>query len=710
MTLTATKRARKGQAAATEVLPLPPRPEPPVQSALNLPLDPVELKTFVNGMRDAFAERIMEELPQMSADIRANAVGPLGAAQIAADHCHGLEITLESGLKISCTWHRVNVVGTGDKWITGFDYLDLLGVFGYLEPAPRGKTPDPPAKEPAPLSPETQPAGGAAFAALPVKAITVNQFERHPDNRHPSQAEVAALAADLKVNLQREPILARLLPGSGNSLQILWGEKRWLAAKQAGLPSIFARVTTCDDARALELVAQGNAQRSDFNPIEKARLIQRMCETGKTRAAAAAAVGLESDSAATNLVRLLKLPDAWQQRVASGELPESYARLLTPIVHIPAILKMFEKEWQDFKKDDYSCFEARSEVERQVNQCLAHNVRRLDEEYRYSSYTQHAPKDWPQNAAGNYPCLLELTPELRRQLGVTTVEIAEKGKPVSVEVATNVKLFEKLQYAAIKEKFLAKAKQKAKAAGAKAEAGSGPPPKTKAELAHAAKQRAAHLAGDVQEWKERLMRRSIAAAIREVSETAKVMDWRLLKLTAAFAADPGCIHSLDTVGFLPALVPGSGNGGRDRDVYELLSEVVDDSKDRSAKLVQILRGYCAALVVGVEEREACLSPETLSGLFAEWQCDLAGAWRELFDTKDPMLEEFFELHRKGELQQLGQELGLHLADSLGKPQMLKLLLGRTVPLRLPQCLQPQKPPRVKGRKPGKKTQEVGRDE
>jgi ParB/RepB/Spo0J family partition protein len=185
-----------------------------------------------------------------------------------------------------------------------------------------------------------------------------DQLTRHPDNREPTAAAVAAMVASMRAEGQIEPLLVRPMPGpqgerSGAAgWQIISGETRWRAARELGLESLAVRVVDATDPRALELMAICNARRVDLDPVEKARLIARLCApivrggAGLTREAAAKIYGLESGAAASNLVRLLDLPVAWRERVASGAVPQSVARLLLPYVEAPRILEAIGASWE----------------------------------------------------------------------------------------------------------------------------------------------------------------------------------------------------------------------------------------------------------------------------------------------------------------------------------------------------------------------------
>lgn len=198
--------------------------------------------------------------------------------------------------------------------------------------------------------------------AGPTLAMPLYHVVRHPANRHPSPEAVTECAASLAAIGQLEPLVVRFLPVEGK-YQILSGETRWLAAQRLGWHEIAARVVEADDAEAVKLVAEHNAHRHDLNPIEQARLIETLCRPvdqgggGLTREQAARSVGLESASAASNLVRLLSLPQVWQDRVANGELPQTWARCLLAIADDEAACRQAASVWHTWRtRDDVDKF------------------------------------------------------------------------------------------------------------------------------------------------------------------------------------------------------------------------------------------------------------------------------------------------------------------------------------------------------------------
>jgi ParB family chromosome partitioning protein len=139
-------------------------------------------------------------------------------------------------------------------------------------------------------------------------------------------AAIADLAESIKVQGVIQPILAR--PLSDGHFEIIAGERRWRAAKLAGLDAIPVLVREVRDDSALAMALIENIQREDLNPIEEAAGIQRLIsEFGMTHEAAAEAVG-RSRSGVTNLLRLLSLAKPVQDLVLHGRLDMGHGRAL----------------------------------------------------------------------------------------------------------------------------------------------------------------------------------------------------------------------------------------------------------------------------------------------------------------------------------------------------------------------------------------------
>lgn len=177
------------------------------------------------------------------------------------------------------------------------------------------------------LLPTGKPAGvqGAAgeIQHLRVDAIVPNRYQPR-QIFHP--AELAELAASIKESGLLQPILVRR-KGDG-IYELISGERRWRATKEAGLDTIQAVIKNCSDQEAILYALVENIQREDLNPMETARAYARMTnEFGLTQDGIAQKVGRDRSSVANSL-RLLNLQPEVQQLVEAGTLSAGHAKAL----------------------------------------------------------------------------------------------------------------------------------------------------------------------------------------------------------------------------------------------------------------------------------------------------------------------------------------------------------------------------------------------
>ncbi len=126
-----------------------------------------------------------------------------------------------------------------------------------------------------------------------------------------------------------QPITVRQL--DSGYYQIIAGERRWRAARMAGLSEIPARIIEADDRKAQELALVENLQREDLNPLEEARGYRALMDDfGLTQEAVSSSVG-KSRSAVANALRLLNLSDEVASMLEKGEISSGHARALLPL-------------------------------------------------------------------------------------------------------------------------------------------------------------------------------------------------------------------------------------------------------------------------------------------------------------------------------------------------------------------------------------------
>ena len=177
---------------------------------------------------------------------------------------------------------------------------------------------------------------GALFTEAPAEnqdpsALPLRRLEPNPDQpRHDfDEAALAELADSIQKHGMLQPITVR--PLDTGYYQIIAGERRWRAARQAGLDQVPVVIRNVDDATAAQLALIENLQREDLNPLEEARGYRVLMEThGMTQEQAADSVG-KSRPAVANALRLLKLPESLQALVEEGSLSAGHARALLPL-------------------------------------------------------------------------------------------------------------------------------------------------------------------------------------------------------------------------------------------------------------------------------------------------------------------------------------------------------------------------------------------
>jgi ParB family chromosome partitioning protein len=149
---------------------------------------------------------------------------------------------------------------------------------------------------------------------------------KYQPRSHMEPEALAELAESIKSQGVMQPILVRPLPGG--RYEIIAGERRWRAARMAGLQTVPALVRDIPDQQALAAALIENIQREDLNPLEEAAGIHRLVqEFGLTHQAIAETLG-RSRTAVTNLLRLLELAPPVRELLAQGRIDMGHARAL----------------------------------------------------------------------------------------------------------------------------------------------------------------------------------------------------------------------------------------------------------------------------------------------------------------------------------------------------------------------------------------------
>jgi ParB family chromosome partitioning protein len=189
------------------------------------------------------------------------------------------------------------------------------------------------------IAPQNSYANTSGRMAAPAPDRTLPLEQLQPSSVQPRRQfddlALKALAGSIKAQGVIQPLLVR--PGQDGKFEIIGGERRWRAAKLAGLTEVPVIVRELDDGKALEVALVENVQRADLNPLEEAAGYQRLvAEFSYTHEDMARVTG-KSRSHITNLLRLLALPEKIKDCVNNGLLTMGHARALLSLGEDPEL-------------------------------------------------------------------------------------------------------------------------------------------------------------------------------------------------------------------------------------------------------------------------------------------------------------------------------------------------------------------------------------
>jgi ParB family transcriptional regulator, chromosome partitioning protein len=172
--------------------------------------------------------------------------------------------------------------------------------------------------------------------------VAVDEIESDPENDRKTfdKAELQELADSIKQHGILQPILVGLRSGSQFELRflIVAGERRWRAAKMAGLKEVPAQITDRDGLQVSLARLDENLKRVDLSPIEKAQALKRLMDAhGLTQKEVGEAVGVQQGQV-SNMLRLLNLPESLKKLVADGKIAPTFIRAILPYCDLPAVM------------------------------------------------------------------------------------------------------------------------------------------------------------------------------------------------------------------------------------------------------------------------------------------------------------------------------------------------------------------------------------
>jgi ParB family transcriptional regulator, chromosome partitioning protein len=200
-----------------------------------------------------------------------------------------------------------------------------------------------PAPQPIQINAAAESAAATVSSTGAPLELAVDLIDRNPFQTRSQFDETALqeLATSIAATGVVQPILVR--PVAGGRYQLIAGERRFMASRKAGKPTIPAVVRPASDEQAMEITIIENLQRADLNPMEQARAFDRLGrEFQMTQEQMAKRTGKDRASVA-NFLRLLRLPTEIQGKVEAGELSFGHARTLLALESPESILKAAQK-------------------------------------------------------------------------------------------------------------------------------------------------------------------------------------------------------------------------------------------------------------------------------------------------------------------------------------------------------------------------------
>jgi ParB family transcriptional regulator, chromosome partitioning protein len=174
--------------------------------------------------------------------------------------------------------------------------------------------------------------------------VSIENIDANPyqTRRRINEQALEELAESIRASGVVQPVVLR--PMANGRFQLVAGERRWLASKRAGRPTVPAVVRQISNEQALEITIIENLQREDLNPVEQAHAFERLSrEFNMTQEQIATRTGKDRASIA-NFIRLLKLPETVQNAMEDGSLSFGHGKVLLAMAGFPEHLERAARE------------------------------------------------------------------------------------------------------------------------------------------------------------------------------------------------------------------------------------------------------------------------------------------------------------------------------------------------------------------------------
>ncbi len=473
------------------------------------------------------------------------------------------------------------------------------------------------------------------------------QSSRFNPRKDFAKSEIGELAQSIKAHGLLQPIVVRKVRvrrggnGKADGFEVVAGERRWRAARAAGLEAIPAVVRELTDRQAREISVLENLQRKDLNAIEEARGFQALLEGdgAPTQTELAARLGV-TQGHISNRLRLLKLSAGLQKRIISGEIPATHAREIVPYAVHPKLLSAIEKAVDiDLKRDGgilpVECFRDGT-----LQDVVALTTRPMQgEQYNV--------------AIGRRTKVFTPTDQERAKLDIVVVP-GEFGEGTE-QRAINTKLWDKLQV------------EYAKKEGGRRKAVGGKPKKPKkltaavkkrlaAEEARKAKEQARRFAKRLYQWKIDWERYLIANWLWREAQPTTTHRFFLMLVGRWARPDTNLWFRFDRL--LTSLCKGNVRSRNGLPDLWAAQQALDDDT-----IEEIAAKFLAGCFFDEKTGPVKLVPaEDVEQIVKDLEINLENAWPA--EQAGPLSEAYWNLHTKPQLVALSRELGKQVKGEL----------------------------------------------
>jgi ParB family chromosome partitioning protein len=488
----------------------------------------------------------------------------------------------------------------------------------------------------------------AEAATVAIELIDASPYQTRKDF---DEAELQDLAATMRAHGLLQPLVVRR---KGDRYELIAGERRLRAAKLAGLQEVPVQIRSADNDQAAELTAIENLQRKDLNAIEEARAYQLLLNrTGCTQQDLADRLG-KSQPHIANRLRLLGLPDEWQGRVISGEMPATHARALLPVKDHPKILQEVGRHVKAWLKEEDGLGTV-EDFRENLFSIVRHQARELGEKY------------WAYNSEiHDYIPTFTPTEAERKQLGVICLEGRNGDKPV--ELATNTKLFDKIQKAFAAD-YVAKKKAKADTKKDDKKASAKP---TKQELAKRAEEQERQYRRRLWRWYIDWQRYLVAKAILDGIQTTRgdlerILFYFAVALGVTTPSFGGAHQRQDLLGGLMRALDLKFNAA------DPLGSILAIEPEGGDGLLKVLGQFLAASLFHGEDGPVVPMPDGHVRQLADYLAiNSLRSW-EAEQGGEFLTEDYWSLHTKDQLAALAKELRVEVDSAGPKAAMVEAL-------------------------------------